>query len=307
MLGHGELKAFNGFDSISQSTIALRYYLQDLYRFFKICPMSKRFVDIFDYGRHLFFNHQAFTLIIKDSDIYASLAKMLFKKKRYSDLEKLLVAYHPLPDDTAFLAIAAKYHQTVGNAAKAEMYYRILSQKHPDKPSYLSGLARCSFDMEEYSEARELYSKVAAMRPDNYKAQLNLAVCMTYTEEFSSALQLLAKLYYEHTDNIDVVKAYAWAYLVSNKPEQAVKKYAEVLQKSQSLQAEDNFYMGLSLWLAGNINNAVDYFVKAFSSNPDFEEAIYKEQDLIYKYQISDIQTRILLDLIRQRLHDNNN
>lgn len=303
ILSHGDVKLFSGLENIAQNTISLRNYLQDLYRFFKICPMSKRFVDIFDNKKYLPFANQALMLMSQQSDMYVALAKMLLNKNRYSDLEKLISVHAPITDDTSFIAVAAKYYQTTGNSLKAEMCYRILYQRCPDNSSYLSGLARCCFSMEEYIEAKKLYLKVADLRPDDYKVQLNVAICMTYTEEYAAAIKLLAKLYYEHTDDIDVVRAFAWAYLASNNAEQAVKKYAEVLQQGKSIKSDDNFHMGLALWMAGNVNNAIDYFVEASSdSETDIEKAIRKEEDILYKYHISDVQTQIVIDLIRQRL-----
>ncbi|MBQ0063623.1 MAG: tetratricopeptide repeat protein [Prevotella sp.] len=317
LLGQGEIKGSFQLMGIPEETILMRNYLQDLYRFFRLSPYRRKFVDLFAEDRFLIVANPLFQETGLPERCNAPVCRLLLKKQMYDPIGRLISSYANILEDKNFILSAAKYYMQMGIYTHAQTYYRYLLGHDEDNKSCLMGLARSCFLAEEYEDANETYERLETLYPDDWKLQLNRAICQTYIDDaLPDAMTTLAKLYYEHPEEIDVVRALAWGYLLSQKLEQAQKKYLEViaLQKgNESMGAEskrsqsnqDHLHYAFTLWFDGQVSSAVDEFVlymKGIGSGERVENVILAENVLLVRYGISETEYCLMVDLINSKL-----
>ncbi len=315
LLGQGEIKDVSAIDGIPQKTILMRNYLQDLYRFFRLSPHRKLFVDVFSDDKYLFIVNPLFsdTPLLKRSA--GMVTRLMVKKHIYGNLSQLQIEYKDYAEDKTYLCAIAQGCMDRNFPLVAMQYYALLYKKDETNKFYLSRIARCYFLAEKYENALEFYNKLEDLYPNEWKLQLNKSICQTYLlEENADALQTLSRLYYEHPSEIDVVRALAWSYLMGGKPALAQKKYKEVFilfnerdTTTDKTLRQDYLNFALSLWLDGKIGEALQYFalyLKASDGKENIEEILLSEQLLLSRYKVSSMDFCILTDLI---YNENNN
>ena len=97
--------------------------------------------------------------------------------------------------------------------------------------------------------------------------KLNKAVCLVKMEDNEEALKLLYQLDYEHAEDANIQRVFAWALTCDGKLEQAEKVFVQLLAEHHAT-GEDYLNYGYCLWLMNRIDDAAVNFRKYMEMTP---------------------------------------
>lgn len=280
-----------------------RKYLQDLYRFFKLCDNRNKFANPFDNkDYHLFMTTPIFRLAMATEA--RNMERFLLKQKKYDLLSKLLDTHFDRENAEdvqmkAMLASRSKHY------TQAEECYRHLLKLRPDDTHAMRGLAQACFFQAKYTEAEKLYHILFETYPENKNYALYLSIAKINNGEADAAAKLLYKLNYDYPDDLSVKRALAWAELWTKNTRQAHKIYDTILSSAKNA-AADYINMGYCCFFEGNIGAAVRFLQQGVrtgqSDNQMLRKQMAQDKSLFDHYGISNVDRKILADLVDQEM-----
>ena len=244
----------------SPANIRLRY-LQDLYRFFRLSDQRICFYNPFgeDKGKNsLFLTNDILLPSVKETDVLR-FGNELLKRRQFPLLEALLTRCGNRFTSARFKILTGYSALQQGQFTTAAEAFRSALDELPGNKRALLGLARAATMSGDYAQAGEAYRILHELSPDNATHALSLAIILTKEDKAADALPILYKLHYEDEQNLQVVRALAWALLASRKPDQASKTYSRIAD-SGKLIAQDHLNIGYCQWLQGDIDSAIQSF-----------------------------------------------
>lgn len=299
MLGNGELKSLEDFAQLPEDTVFLRNYLQDLFRFYRLCPMNKKFQNIFASEKALFITSELFA----GSDFAqktTKIAEILLDK--HLNEQFVFLAKNCTTMSQKLLGMIGNYYMSIEEFDIAMDMFERLYDEEPDSKTAIKGLAKCHFHFCEYQNALEMYLKLEELSPESRVVQQNKYVCMSYVGREEEAVQGLAKLNYENPGNHAILSALGWAYLVCGKKDLALKRYAESVEVEGATIVE-NFHYGLACACVGDIKTAVEQLSMYFENGTPISyivDIIKSESETIAdKYGFSTARQVLIAELIR--------
>lgn len=286
---------------------ARRMYLQDLYRFSRLCQQRDDFANPFgdEVGEGLFLNQRFFAHTGVKKYI-TQIGSYLLKNHRYGLLSSLLDTYFPNESpDFWMLQGYCNLYFNLYTAAYAN-FEKVL-KSDSDNEMALRGMARTAFMMEDYDDAEDLFKRLRDLRPSKRYYQLYYCLSLMKTDQIEDALGELYKLNYERPDDADVDRALAWSLLLSGKSEQAYSKYEKLLSIPNPLD-DDYLNAGYCQWILGKIENALSLFRKykdliakkknVLIDKDDINYHFTNDIDVLHAHGISDIDVMLMEDML---------
>lgn len=275
-------------------------YIQDLYRFFKIHPRRHEFRDIFEESLNL----QAcktFKETFNNTQSMLTLAGYLFSKDYM--LEALML-YQDIIDkgegNTEIYQKIGYCHQRNRNYDKAIEAYLQADLRQADNLWTNRHLATCYRQLKQYDKALTYYKKVEEVQPENLNILLQIGLCLVEIKQCDEALAYFFKVEYLDNKSTKAQRAIAWCSFITGKYAQSLKYYTKAL--GQKPQMQDYLNMGHVLWVTGEINKAVESYVKALSTskNPEtFINQFYKDKEALIDAGIDEQEIPLMIDLVR--------
>jgi len=295
-----------------------RLYLQDLYRFYRLFATRSEFFNPFEHT--VFFSHPLLSVPALSSQMLG-VARFLLKRRRYADAVSVLTNI-PKEQQHDFqyymmLGTALQHHPSPSHLSTMACY-RLALELQPDNEKAQAALARSLFACQDYEEALDIYQTLLTQQPDHRFYQLNAAVCLIHLQRSDEALKMLFKLSYLYPDDLSVSRVLAWALTLNGKYEQADKLYSQLITTEEPLPA-DMLNYGYSLWLSGQIVNAISMFRQYISlqesaqasdadgqrrtegqGKADIEKELMEgtEHELLLQHGITDTEIRLMLDAL---------
>lgn len=232
-----------------------RLYLQDLYRFFRVCDSRKAFCDPFaSNDGWLFMDNGIYVPTLHDEAIRT--VRFLLKRHQTAEAKRMLEIYF---DDTKFadLLLMAYFMTQERNYVKAKELYEIVYSQAPDDPQVLKGYAVSAFHCQQYDVAAKLYERLSELFPANDTYKLNEAVSLINAGREDEGVKVLYELYYTSPDNNDVRRALAWGQLCTRHLDKAAKLYEGLLEGGE---ASDYLNAGYCAWFGGDLQKASRLF-----------------------------------------------
>lgn len=234
-----------------------RIYLMDIYRFFRLFPNRNAMNNPFE-GNH----SDDDILNVFESELFmqtpldgykASIVRMM-KKHHFDKMARGVLSTFPesMRD--------AQYYIWTGSYEKA-------LEIEPDNVRALAGAARWQFSRGNYAQADDYYDRLLLLQPDKVSYKLNKAVCLVKMEDNEEALKLLYQLDYEHAEDANIQRVFAWALTCDGKLEQAEKVFVQLLAEHHAT-GEDYLNYGYCLWLMNRIDDAAANFRKYIEMTP---------------------------------------
>ena len=283
-----------------------RMYLQDLYRFFKICPRRKEFRNIFDSESrdYLFLSRKLFSKTRMEPH-FKEVTAFLVQKGRLHDAASMLHNYCENRMDYQFYMLAGHLGkkgftlpEVGGRTLDVRTCYERALQFEPGSERALVGYARAIFADGCYQQALDTYEKLLSLQPDRKNYVLNKAVCLTKLSRSAEARQLLYRLNYEDSEDENVKRVLAWTLTCDGKYEQAEKLYGELLSK-EDIVADDLLNNGYCLWLNGAVDAAIDCFHRYLAmTEQEAEFIIDNEKELILSRGISEAEMQLMISVL---------
>ena len=246
------------------------FYLQDLYRFFRLSDRRKPFFNPFggnDGINALFLSGSVLRHTAIEKKI-PHLGQFMLRRGKTNELQKLLDNYQYLDDQPAYLSVrGACLLKNSDYDGAIDCLYKALKLT-PGHKKTMGLLARTYLMTERYGEAAQLYSQLMEMQPDNMNYTLNWCISVIHDGRASEAIQTLYRINYEHPDDRNVTRVLAWGLMSSAKIQQATKEYKR-LSETESAMAEDCLNAGYCMWIAGDVKEAVRLFRLFLSKCPE--------------------------------------
>ena len=310
MMDRGEAMIAGGevtVEELATPAFKRRSYLQNLYRFFRVYPSRSEFVNPFDttqHPRYLFFANSLFQQTRLERK-FGEVVSFLLKNKAYDAAKKTLQNYRETVRDAQFYllngTLLIRTHDKRNAGLTADKSYARLLELEPDNERAWAGYARAMFNNRDYQTALDYYHRLVASHPENRSYQLNEAVCQSNLKQYEDALKTLYKLNYEAPDDHNVSRVLAWTLVGCRKYEQAAKIYTTLLA-ADIFAGDDLLNYGYCLWFSGAVAQAADAFRRyvrqegvAFDVTKEFLET---EADLICSHGISEVEARLMIDLL---------
>ncbi len=205
----------------------LTQYIQDIYRFFKLNPLGKDFIDVFSKGfspsgtmlfdmafedvnkkrnvGEFFFSNEYYG---QAYDIFAEIAlaapnfeiyqKMGYAAQKNGDIQLALDNYlkAQIFEDKQLwnLKKVGWCYRKLSQPDKALEYYKLAEIQDPDNLGIATSIGRCLLELENYAEALKYYYKVEYLDPKNTKVLAPIAWCNYSTGKYDQSLKYCFKL-----------------------------------------------------------------------------------------------------------------
>ena len=281
-----------------------RTYLQDLYRFFRLYPTAKDFINPFeDNGKSdfvadtFFFTYKSFMGTGLD-DVKLRLALHLYKHKQMMELAELLTTFQS--DDPRYAILMGYTNIDMGKAEFAYQFFDYALKAEPDNQWALKGKARAALDNEDYITAEEVYSKLLKLKPNHKTYTMNRCVALLKLGRTSEVREELFRLDYQYPDNMNVKRILAWAMLSDNSLDKASQLYDTLLTSNPA--HEDYLNAGYCQWVMGNIQKAVALFREWLAKSGKSAEQLLNEfrsdEETLSMYNISETDCFLMLSLV---------
>ena len=281
-----------------------RTYLQDLYRFFRLYPTAKDFINPFeDNGKSdfvadtFFFTYKSFMGTGLD-DVKLRLALHLYKHKQMMELAELLTTFQS--DDPRYAILMGYTNIDMGKAEFAYQFFDYALKAEPDNQWALKGKARAALDNEDYITAEEVYSKLLKLKPNHKTYTMNRCVALLKLGRTSEVREELFRLDYQYPDDMNVKRILAWAILSDNSLDKASQLYDTLLTSNPA--HEDYLNAGYCQWAMGNIQKAVALFREWLAKSGKSAEQLLNEfrsdEETLSMYNISETDCFLMLSLV---------
>lgn len=281
-----------------------RTYLQDLYRFFRLYPTAKDFINPFeDNGKSdfvadtFFFTYKSFMGTGLD-DVKLRLALHLYKHKQMMELAELLTTFQS--DDPRYAILMGYTNIDMGKAEFAYQFFDYALKAEPDNQWALKGKARAALDNEDYIAAEEVYSKLLKLKPNHKTYTMNRCVALLKLGRTSEVREELFRLDYQYPDDMNVKRILAWAMLSDNSLDKASQLYDTLLTSNPA--HEDYLNAGYCQWAMGNIQKAVALFREWLAKSGKSAEQLLNEfrsdEETLSMYNISETDCFLMLSLV---------
>ena len=281
-----------------------RAYLQDLYRFFRLYPTAKDFINPFeDNGKSdfvadtFFFTYKSFMGTGLD-DVKLRLALHLYKHKQMMELAELLTTFQS--DDPRYAILMGYTNIDMGKAEFAYQFFDYALKAEPDNQWALKGKARAALDNEDYITAEEVYSKLLKLKPNHKTYTMNRCVALLKLGRTSEVREELFRLDYQYPDDMNVKRILAWAMLSDNSLDKASQLYDTLLTSNPA--HEDYLNAGYCQWAMGNIQKAVALFREWLAKSGKSAELLLNEfrsdEETLSMYNISETDCFLMLSLV---------
>ena len=272
VLSNGEVNGVIADDLPSDSAVYIRkFYLQDMYRFFKVFPHRSLFVSPFDTTlKGARFVPFLSSRLFEGTQVAAHLVELAVTlSKHHMDGETVCVL-NRVPeehqDERYFLlrgSLMRRAPQLFEMNGEQESWlrqvltcYQAALAKNPTSREARNRIARTLFELQEYEQAKTMYEQLSEEQPDNRRYQLYKAICLINLEHYEEALPLLYELHYHDEDDEVIVGVLAKALTEQESYEQAEKYYKRLMEQEKVSDQHLLDYAYL-LWYEGKTDLAI--------------------------------------------------
>lgn len=267
----------------------MRFYLQDLYRFFTLHPHHTEFKSPFKTLRDiekplcLTEGYEPFKKILMDVDLILNEGSKYFKReywKRAGGIYTFVIQQSQswpegklTPKNIVnFLEMKAFCTQEQGNYALAiEDYKKAIEGEidlHLSTRWAYKQLAGCYRQTKKYDLAMECYLKVD-VECKQYATMMNVATCLLELSEWEKASNLFFKASLAKEGAASPLRGIAWTSFLLGKADRSIE-YGERLMTLREAEKEDFLNLGHALVAAQRIPDAMAAYRKALTQYKNF-------------------------------------
>lgn len=242
---------------------AVKCYVQDLYRFFKLYSRRHEFLSIFNSSMD-FLELPFLPKYFNDKINITVIAEFYMKHGFYEDAIKYY--RHELDTfkdiDPLVLQKIGFAYQNLGNYSEAVTFYRRYELANDTDSWNLRHIASCYRSMKELGLAIQYYQKAEALAPHNASLCLSIGHCLLEQGQTEEALQ-----YYFKADYLDHGKHRAWrpiawcSYITGNYAQS--ERYYKKLIDNNIATSQDYLNYGHLLLTQHQLEDAISQYVKS--------------------------------------------
>ena len=280
----------------------IRFYLQDLYRFFHLFRFRNEHNNPFKLDLSLI-SYAHLRPFFFSAPIALQFANSCFREELWKEALTFFMVIPPEQRTASVWEKMGYAEELWGFVSEAVEYYEEALRLHPDSVWTLRQLGRLNVAAGNYEEALDYYERLEALCPEDVDLLLRIGECYMSLHQPKLAFSVLYKADYLQPDG-KALRALAWCSLLSGNLEQAETYYAKILALNPS--ASDYFNAGHSAWLNHNIAEAVHrYQASAESSKLDFVPSDFFDDDawLLKEHGVTRNELLLMRDAINNKIN----
>ncbi len=301
-----EMKAMNEMNedefklkSESKNKIVNTQYLQDLYRFFKLFPNRREFIDIFRIEPDIL-HSEVLQIIYGDQKTVRNLTEFYFATDKYFEAIQLFEWLNQKESSFELFEKMGFCYQKILNFDKAIELYKQAELFDKNKIWLQKKLGFCYRKTGNIKEAIQYYQHILEVEPNDlsnlaYLGQLNID-----DENFEEALKYYYRVEYENPQNDKVFRPIGWCSFVLGKYDNAIKYFQKIID-IKALKS-DYLNIGHCYWAAGKMDMALEAYRKAIrlSNNNEawFREAFHNDRKYLKETGINDLDVALMIDYV---------
>lgn len=291
-------------EEMNTPTFLRRAYLQDLYRFYFVSPFRVEFKNPFVITA----KDKPWLTVAKPCSKFhrkslLHLAVFFMQRKRYEHAKWLLEHIdHSLDDAEVCLLLASNSMKLNDYSAAVGHLERIPNEQRSPKAWRL--LAHAQFHLANYAAAERAFQQVVRLGDGSVKLQQSIAVCKIKQGDCEGGLTLLQRLSFEDSENENVKRTMAWAYLMLGQPDKADAVYDYLIASPRRVPG-DCLNAGYAKWALGQVDEAVILFQQYLQNAAGKDKTVISrdfdaDSQLLDANHISKVDRMIMDDLVNQ-------
>ncbi len=257
-----ELKKINEEEKVlnpyQKEETAMKQYIQDLYRFFKLNNHRQDFIDIFNLPLN-YHQIEEFRPIVFKPKHLEKIALYYFDKNNFNEA---LSAYTMLANSGPAksevwqkIGFCKQMLADIKGALDAYLHADLLEENNT---WLLNRIAYCYRVLKEPVTALEYYRRLEQFRPDDLNIQLNIGHCHLELKKYNEALNYYFKVELTDSNNTRAWRSIAWCAFLSRKFDIAQRYYKLILNKNPN--SHDYLNAGHIELCLENYAEAVDFY-----------------------------------------------
>lgn len=279
--------------------VEVRNYVLDLFRFYRLYPRRKEFVNPFDFIDK--FESDGWLFGLMGLDLKKSVCKYLFEVEKFAEA-RCFFEYLDAQQvwDAYFYQQMGYCYQQLGEWNDAVGCYEKADLLESNDVWTLKRKALCYRRLERWNEAIECYEAILKLKEEDVATMLNLANMYVSIDDFEKARMLLYKVDYLRPNNYKAMSGLAWCLFVGGDYEKAMTYY-DKLSQHKDFSEEDALNGGHTFWALGAKDIAREYYRKAkalIDNDVKFAEKMIEDAEYLKRLGLSDEDIVILINQI---------
>lgn len=285
------------------NTAAVRAYVQNIYRFYKLYNRRTEFFDPFARGIFL----QDIDLLdsaVRNADTLYAAAELLFKIHAWDDARQCYQLLGDIEEPSAEIYQKTAYClEQTGRYAEAAEHYGYSDLMDGTNAWTLTRLAHTLSQSGQPERALNVLERLVAMKPDDNDVRHRMAYTLIQCGKYDRASALLRELAGSDVSAADrtLLRALAWSTFVAGDADASRGYYHEILARGAA--AEDYLNMGHLAWAESRMADAIRlyrrYTVEAGCDLAALERAIRDDMPALAAYRLNLSDLPLILDAIR--------
>lgn len=286
---------------------ALRHFIRDIYRFFKLYRKKSDFFDPFSNPITKDMAVSLNNLALIDLETIRKAAEFFFKYGYHKEAATLfeILSSNENEDFSIWEKIGFCYERSMDYKTAVD-WYKKAELINPGSHWLQKKLALCLKNAGLYSEAINYYHQVLEREPENYHLLMSAGQCLLEAGDYEKALQHFLHADYLKPERKDARRAIAWTRMLMKDYEKA-DSYFEKLTQDSGAEKTDFLNAALCAMASNNLPHAINLYRKFLSltNNNDFRElmtALRDDASVIKSLGISSSNLRLVIDKLRYDL-----
>ncbi|MBQ2121788.1 MAG: tetratricopeptide repeat protein, partial [Bacteroidaceae bacterium] len=274
---------------------AIRLYVQDIYRYFKLFRHLDTMADPF-LDDVLFLKYAVCQSIFANEDLQSDLANFTFKEGFWTYALEL---YKALPETAVHHQKIGYSLQQLGHWEEALNHYEKANLLQEGSTWTLRQLGNGFRKLGRYAEALRYYEELEQAQPDDEKLLLALAECYLETKLYAQAFDKLFKADYLYPNGRLALRALAWCSFLTEKYDKATDYYNKILQQNPT--SADCLNAGHNAWVQGRVVDALTYYRQSLNlAKSDMVPSDFFEKDkaILHDKGITEYDLSLMLDAL---------
>lgn len=282
---------------------ALRSYIADLYRLFKVYPYHTQLFDPFSKQIYNFspLNTSSLAPLLEHKGQVMNLAEFMMRKGLYSDAYRLFMYLQPVEReaDADLWQKIGFCLQKMGNVDEALDIYLKAHRLQPGSGWTIGHVAQTAFEARQYDKALEFIDLILDSDPDNVKWLGRKAECLFATDHYDECLPTLYKLAYIDENSERTKEMLAWGLMMTGAFDKAEKLYSELHQQQSTVKSHIN--MGHIHLVADHFALAIQHYSAAYRASKDeqeFKQQYWESGTYLDRLGVSHVRLQMIYDAV---------
>lgn len=282
---------------------AIKGYLQDLYRFYKVYERKNEFDDIFCttispdlplIGRYM-----------QKRETLLHIAEFLFRRKHYEEAANL---YAELTDgkgstDTTLLQKWGFSLQQQGRYEEALAAYIRAELIDTENEWLLRRMAHCYRLLHRPAEAADIFTQLFERHPDEAALLLQKGNALVEDGQYNEALKSFFQYEFSVEDAAKARRPIAWCLFLTGQYERACDYYGMILDSDSNLTFTDRLNAGHTALAMGRIAEAIDHYQIGQKLTPggktEFLAAYTADMPALLAAHVDETTIRLIPEVLR--------